>query len=89
MIPKVGDILVYREGHLRTKVTSVFTLDEVTYMSEESIWVRDGKDGGNRVGMKWPKVETSIIGQYCDISKESRINNLLNVIDSSEAQTDY
>lgn len=80
MTPKVGDILVYREGHLRTKVTKVFEEDGEMYMLEESIWVRDYNNGGNRLGQKWAKIPIDTIGKYCDISKESRITNLLNKI---------
>lgn len=89
MTPKVGDILIYRDGHLHTEITRVFEEDGEMYISEKSIWVREHDNGGNRLGQKWARISADIIGEYCDISKESRVKNLLDVIDSSEAQTDY
>lgn len=69
----VGDTLVYREGHIITKVIAV-NGDEMT---EKAVWWRD-PDNWNNHQQQWSFNINDIVGIYADVSKESRVQNLLN-----------
>lgn len=72
MKPRVGDLLIYRQGHIITRITTIG--DDI--MEEETVWALDVFHHNKT----FIASVHSIIGVYADISREHRIKQLLNAM---------